>query len=315
MIQYQKKESREDLHLSRPLMKKKEPPHSRSFEDLSIRRSRIDIRFNNFTLTPPITTSMSVFQSGHKSECPPGWHTRMTTYDHYILHYIISGKGTYYAPGGKLPVNEGELFLIRPFEAIHYQADLDKPWTYYWVGFNGAEAPGLLNLCGFSETCLIRSCPKDDSLKQIFSQLAYPRSTAIAQEYELLGNLYHMFSLLIETHSHRPTSKPEQYLSTAVEYIQQNYLYSDLKVRDVADFVGIDRTYLYRLFFDTFQMSVQDFILEQRLKKAASLLQHSSHSIGLVAFHCGFENQSYFSTVFKKHYGRSPAEYRKEQKR
>ena len=142
--------------------------------------------------------------------------------------------------------------------------------------------------------------------------MAYPRRTSISREYELLGNLYQLFSYLIHTHDPQPISKSEQYLNTAVNYIQEKYLYSDLSVNDIAGFVGIDRTYLYRLFHKHFQLSVQDFILKIRLKKAANLLKYSDLSIELIAFYCGFGNQSYFSTVFKKNFSKSPLQYRKE---
>lgn len=291
---------------------KKKQKNSIKYADLSIRRDNINTKLNDFTLMPPTNLHMSVYQSGHKSFAPSGWHTKLNTYDHYIIHYILSGKGTYYAPSGTYPVETGEMFLIRPSESIHYQADYITPWTYYWVGFNGSDVPEILNLCGFSDTVLVRAYQEDNQLKEIMHQLAYPKYDSLSREYELLGNLYHMFSLLIHTHNHTPIPKSAQYLNRAIEFIQQKYSYSDLKVSDVADYVGIDRTYLYRIFYESFQMSIQDFILDLRLKKAKNLLKYSDSSIGLIAFNCGFENQSYFSTIFRKHFSVSPLQYRKE---
>lgn len=120
-----------------------------------------------------------------------------------------------------------------------------------------------------------------------------------------------MFSVLIDTHDHQPISKSEQYLAQAVGYIQHNYSFSTLKVSDIASYVGIDRTYLYRLFQESFQLSVQNFILDFRLGKAKIMLKYSDHSVGLIASSCGFENQSYFSTIFKRRYGVTPLGYRK----
>ena len=286
--------------------------NSQKFADLSMRKSNCDIRFNNFTTDDPTTTNMMVYQSGHKFNCPPGWHTTVNTYDHYIIHYVLNGNGTYSSPSNCSSVKQGDLFLIKPFESIHYQADFLYPWTYYWVGFNGTDASHILKLCGFSDTNLIISHQQDSLLEEIFRKVAYPRRTSISREYELLGNLYQLFSYLIHTHDPQPISKSEQYLNTAVNYIQEKYLYSDLSVNDIAGFVGIDRTYLYRLFHKHFQLSVQDFILKIRLKKAANLLKYSDLSIELIAFYCGFGNQSYFSTVFKKNFSKSPLQYRKE---
>ena len=291
---------------------KKEKKKTYGYTDLSARESSTAQKFNNFTLNPPTCTSMLVYQSGHKSRCISGWHTKLAAYDHYIIHYIMSGKGTYYSATKTYPIKQGDLFLIRPSESIHYQSDALEPWTYYWVGFNGGEAFNILKLCGFSDTELVRSYTRDSALEEIFHRLAYPNYNTISREYELLGNLYQMFSLLIHTQVHQPISKSEQYLTRAIEFIQQKYPYCDLRVNDIANYVGIDRTYLYRLFYNSFQISIQDFILDLRLNKAKSLLKYSDISIGLIAFSCGFENQSYFSTIFKKHFGLTPLQYRKE---
>lgn len=183
------------------------------------------------------------------------------------------------------------------------------------MGFNGNEAPGIVSQCGFSDTCLKRSYTRDNALTETMHRLAYPEFQGVAREYELLGDLYRAFSLLMHTHVQRSVSKTEQYLTRAIEYIQQKYSDTDLRVGDIAGYVGIDRTYLYRIFYDSFQQSVQDFVLEFRLSKAKSLLKYSDSSVGLIAYSCGFENQSYFSTIFKKSFHKTPLQYRKEKLR
>ncbi len=292
-------------------MPKRKKESNIRFEDLSARQDSQHTKFNYFTMTPPHNPDMFVYQSGHKSKCEPGWHTRMTTYDHYIIHYVLSGKGTYYAPSGTYPIKAGDLFLINPYESIHYQADFSDPWTYYWVGFNGHDVFQLLKLCGYDDHRLICSYTQDDKLKDIFHAIAYPSFHSIAREYELLGNLYQMFSLLIHTQGHQPVSKSDQYLSLAVQYIQQHHASPSLQVNDIASYVGIDRTYLYRLFNLSFQLSIQDFILNYRLLKAMSLLKYSDNSLRIISFSCGFENQSYFSSIFKKKFMQTPLHYRK----
>ena len=236
----------------------------------------------------------------------------IATYDHYIIHYITNGKGIYYTSSKTYSAYKGDFFLIKPQEIVHYQADIDDPWSYYWVGFNGSEAFKILKLCGFSDTSLIQSYDRDNKLEETLHRLAYPSYSTISREYELLGNLYHMFSLLIHTQTQQPISNSEQYLTRAVEFIEQEYSFSDLQVSDIANYVGIDRSYLYRIFYNSFQLSVQDYIIELRLKKAKSLLKYSDTIIGLITFSCGFENQSYFSTIFKKRFGQTPLQYRKE---
>ena len=58
------------------------------------------------------------------------------------------------------------------------------------------------------------------SIEEIFRCLAYPKLTSAVLEYEMLVNLYQMFSDLIDTQDNQPISKSEQYLAQAVGYIK-----------------------------------------------------------------------------------------------
>lgn len=283
----------------------------REYTDLSMRQDTVDVHFNNFTLVAPTHVNMSVYQSGHKSKQMPGWHTKLAVYDHYIFHYILDGKGIYHAPQMSYEVNKGDIFLILPNETVHYEADVENPWTYYWIGFNGNDVLKILNQCGFSTDVLCRTFGRQEALDELFHQCAYPQFQGITREYDLLGNLYKIFSILIGTNVTPSVSQTEQYLNRAVEYIQHSNTFSGMKVSDVANYVGIDRTYLYRIFSDVLHCSIQDYILSFRLQRACSLLIHSTSPIGIVAYSCGFDSPAYFSSVFKAKYNMTPMQYRK----
>lgn len=283
------------------------------YEDLSKRKPIDHMKLNDFTSVSPSNTSMIVYESGHKASCKPGWHTYLRVYDHYLIHYILNGKGTYYTPHKTYSVKKGDLFLIQPDEAIHYIADTENPWTYYWFGFNGSEAHNITRLCGFSDTSLVLYYGEDPSIKELLHKLVYPEHTALSREYELLGYLYSLFSLIIQKQPHPAITNAEQYLANAIEYIEKQYTYSDLRVSDVANYIGIDRTYLYRIFYEILHISVQDFIQQFRLNRAVGLLKYSTIPINHIALSCGFDQQTYFSTVFKKHYHMTPLQYRHQE--
>ena len=70
--------------------------------------------------------------------CAPG-HTFGPAVRRYtLIHYVMSGKGTYRVGGETYHVEAGEAFRILPGEITVYSADSDDPWTYRWVGFDGA---------------------------------------------------------------------------------------------------------------------------------------------------------------------------------
>lgn len=69
--------------------------------------------------------------------------------DHYLFHYVISGKGRLVLNNTCYHIGRGDLFLIRPSVVASYAADMDEPWEYCWVGFNGTEAERIIGLTAF----------------------------------------------------------------------------------------------------------------------------------------------------------------------
>ena len=65
--------------------------------------------------------------------------------NHYLIHHIISGKGTYEINHKKFQLRAGDTFLAYPNTEITYYADEKKPWEYAWVGFSGSDASMLLS--------------------------------------------------------------------------------------------------------------------------------------------------------------------------
>ena len=51
----------------------------------------------------------------------------------YLLHYVLDGKGYYYANNKKYTVTKNEGFLINPNVITFYEADEEEPWTYLWI--------------------------------------------------------------------------------------------------------------------------------------------------------------------------------------
>ena len=63
---------------------------------------------------------------------------------HYLIHYILSGKGRFSIGGEEYPLEAGYGFLITPDELAFYQADEKEPWTYVWVGFQWYAGGGVM---------------------------------------------------------------------------------------------------------------------------------------------------------------------------
>ena len=91
--------------------------------------------------------------------------------------------------------------------------------------------------------------------------------------------------------------------------INQNLADPDFNVERLAEDVGISRAQLHRKMKEMTGISTGDFIRNIRLEQAGRLIREHKINVTQVAYTVGFNNQSHFSTIFKKHFGLTPTEY------
>lgn len=77
--------------------------------------------------------------------------------------------------------------------------------------------------------------------------------------------------------------------------------------------LSISRSQLDRLFRQQFGATIAEYTNELRIKKAAAKLGDHTQSVLTIAFHCGFGSLSSFYYCFKKRFGITPGEYRRNQ--
>ncbi|MBM7582351.1 two-component system response regulator YesN [Caldicoprobacter guelmensis] len=99
-------------------------------------------------------------------------------------------------------------------------------------------------------------------------------------------------------------------LGEALKYIRENYN-RDITLEDVARSVYISPYYLSHLFKEELNITFLEYLTMVRMEEAKKLLKDTSLSIVAVASQVGYDDASYFSKVFKKYVGVTPAQYRK----
>lgn len=259
-------------------------------------------------------TDLNMYRCGIE-DCLPGHSWGPAIRDHYIIHYIIGGKGIFQARGLTYHLEKGYGFLICPNTIVYYAADAKEPWSYTWVGFHGLKAETYLNLANLSIGNPIFRYDKDDFLLNCFKQMINSMNLTKGREARLIGLLYTLLSQLIEcaddnkSHKKKKNIK-EEHLKKAVEYIAMNYS-REISIGNIATHVGLDRSYLYSIFKQYLSTSPQGFLINFRMDKACELMLDPSLSIGDIARSVGYEDPLLFSKVFKKIKGASPREYRR----
>jgi two-component system response regulator YesN len=105
--------------------------------------------------------------------------------------------------------------------------------------------------------------------------------------------------------------KPARYLiDEARRYIEARYSAWDLSLEDVAEHVGLNPSYFSSVFKSVTGVNYIDYVTGLRLDKARELLKDPRLKIGAVAHMVGFQTPGYFGYLFRKHFDRTPSEYR-----
>lgn len=247
-------------------------------------------------------------------ECDPGHSYGPTTRTEFLLHYILSGKGIYEVDGKSYHVKKNDAFIIYPNELTYYKADDLDPWTYIWIGFGGIKAESCLNYASLNRDNRISQFTCDKFLLNCVKNMLAARKLTYANDLKRVGYLFLFLSALIEENhnssSNRKADYPfEVYVEHALKFIDHNSE-KDIKINDIAKYIGINRSYLTKIFKKCLNISPQHYLVNYRLDKACSLLKTTSLPVNSVANMVGYSDPLTFSKVFKVFYNVSPSTYR-----
>lgn len=272
---------------------------------------------NGYRIFNHSSADLSLYECGIE-DCTPCYTYGPRTREHYIFHYILSGKGTFCAEGKEYALGQNDLFLILPHQSTVYTADKKDPWSYVWVGFNGLKAESYVNNLGLSAEQPVLHYTLSKDLKKPFIDMIEAPSLPLVQEAEQLASFYHILSLLFENETNTskkitPSHNKELYLRKALNYIDMHYT-ENISISEIANFVSVDRTYLFNIFKNMLNMSPQQFLLSYRISKAALMLEFSNLSVSEIASYVGYSDPLTFSKMFKKSKHLSPLQYRKKKR-
>ncbi len=247
--------------------------------------------------------------------CTPGYSYGPAVRQHYLIHYCLSGKGEYHVHNKIYHIKAGDAFLITPQNVTFYRADMDDPWTYAWVGFDGQKAKLYLERCRLNEQNLVVHCEYIDEIRETMISMLAHYKLSYSNEMFIQGEFFHFLSYFMKsanlTYKEDTHQSDNSYIQKALEYIQNNYQ-NVITVQEIADYLSLNRSYLTTLFKQHLHLSAQEFIKRYRMNQAEELLVTTDLTINQISFSCGYGNQLSFSKAFKQYHQISPKEYRKQ---
>lgn len=248
------------------------------------------------------------------SQCQSG-HTWEEIRSCYLVHIVVHGKGALHKKDRSWEISGGQAFCIYPGEENSYTADMEDPWEYCWIGFEGTDAAKPVHMMGFTRENPVISIGNPKSYRQSIGKLAKYQGYNYIDEMYRSGILYGILSELMREHSDIEEdvlpATATQYAEYVKEYLQAHFN-EHISIEKLASKIGISREYLYRVFKEETHVSPKKYLDNYRLNTAAGKLRKDrSEEISVIARQCGYEDPLAFSRAFRKKYGECPKKYQK----
>ena len=224
-------------------------------------------KISYFRSNPSTKETITILDCGYH-ETLHGHYSAQKVVDHFVLHIIVSGKGTYQLREQTYHLQKNDCFVLFPHVPICYQSDSQDPWVYYWVGFDGRDALEIMQLCNITYQIPILHYESTIELANILKPLIDLNTASISDSYFALGQFYSLCSRLMQYNQNiKPLTRKEYYVSQAVSLIENSY-FKNISVQNISDAVGLERTYLYRIFKEITGVTIQEYLTDLKLKRA-----------------------------------------------
>ena len=247
----------------------------------------------------------------------------------WTIVYIKRGIGMYLLDSDLRPVNQGDIIILPPKLSYSFCAqELGDEYNInvdaVVIRFNNAWLTNLLAVFGSMNKVVLSiremvdpyavEGPKWMTISRLLDELVTAGSARkpviILEVLELISTRRDLIKIL-ETSPYESLSLDEK-VERVDRYIATHVL-TKVTLEDVADYVGMNRTYFCMFFKKHYGKGFADHLNDLRIEKACSLLLQSDRTMFEIALECGFKTVPYFNRAFKRSKGLTPGEYRKKQ--
>lgn len=257
-------------------------------------------------------------------KCHPGHRYGPNKRISHVLHIIEGGKGAFEIGGTRYELRENDAFLIPSGVEAWYEADMNEPWTYRWIGFEGMSAKEVIQAAGFTINRPVRRIRCMKSVNAYVDAMLQTNQLIFENDLKRNGLLMLVFAELIADNRSACLSEGKippgnrysgsVYVEKAVDYISANFN-KRIKINELAEEIGVNRSYLTSCFQKILGCSPQEYLMNLRIEKAKSLFKKGDIQINEVSALVGYADPLAFSKAFKSKTGRSPKEYKEEKRK
>ena len=258
-------------------------------------------------------------------ECPRGRHS----HSFFELIYIVAGTGRQRINEIEFAYKPGNLFLVAPNDTHLFTIETTS--RFFFIRFNNTfvrsakkdqelarRLETILQNARHEPGCILKNDADRSAVTHLMEIVLHEHLNHDLYHQELIGQLVNTLLVIIARNISQvfPANidideRSEEKVVSMLEYIQSNIYYPEkLRAAAISAHFGISETYLGRYFKKHTNETLQQYVLNYKLKLIENRLLHSNMRISEIADEFGFTDKSHLNRIFKKYRGCNPTDFR-----
>lgn len=252
------------------------------------------------------------------SYCDGSYRMKRQDSTETVIEYIVEGRGYLNVNGENYAATAGDVYILRKKTTHTYWSDARYPWVKIFFNIRGSLAEKLLDeyQLGGSGKVVLEAHGMEQDFRDMLEGLT---DNTVPQTERFDKAAVKFLEILLKlTNQQRVAGirkgnvvSVENEMNTLIEYITMNPK-RIVSNQELADVIFRSKDYVIKRFFANFGVTPYDYQIQQKIFSAKNMLANMNLSVKEIANSLGYDDQHYFSYMFKKRCGMSPTQYRKK---
>lgn len=264
----------------------------------------------------PLASMLHITDIGYYPKAEHHYIERKEAINQYVFIYCMDGCGWYCINGNRYEVHANQYFILPAGIPHTYAADVNNPWTIYWIHFKGELAPlyaqNALHPTSINPEAHSRIDYRINLFEEIFHTLKNGYKT---ENLQYVSSLFHHYLGSLRyiqqyREANNDSINDNNAIETAIHYMKEN-IERRLTLKEISEAVGYSSSHFSLIFKKEIGHSPLNYFNLLKIQKACFLLDSTDMKISQICFKIGIEDAYYFSRLFSKIMGMSPRDYKK----
>jgi AraC-like DNA-binding protein len=250
----------------------------------------------------------------------------------FELVYVLDGNGRQFVGGNEFYYKPGNLFLLTPQDV--YSFEITRKTQFFFIRFNDffISTPKaksyddgdwlnrmkfILENASHQPGCILKNQTDKPVVRDLIESIIREQTNQQLFHNKIIRQIVNtVITIVARNISLRLPEKikanSEESVLKILHYIHQNIYESEkLKAERMSKELGISSSYLGRYFKKHTNETMQEYIINYKLKLVETRLLHSDMRINEIAYELNFTDESHLHRIFKKYRGMNPSEFKK----